>query len=52
MHNHSEKIEPKKLIITIIFAILLFGYAYMTRNERVKNSEENPLATSTEVINQ
>jgi hypothetical protein len=39
MHNHSEKIEPKKLLITIILAILLFGYAYVTRGERNKNSE-------------
>lgn len=52
MHNHSEKIEPKKLAITIVFAILLFGYAYITRNERAKDTGKNPPATSTSIINQ
>ncbi len=53
MHNHSEKIEPKKLAITIILAILLFSYAYMTRKGRIdSNIEQNSSATSTVVVSQ
>ena len=39
MHDHSEKIQPKKLVTTIILAILLLSYAYVTRNERSGNNE-------------
>ncbi len=53
MHNHSEKIEPKKLAITIIFATLLFGYAYITRDNRndAKKTVQEPSATSTLITN-
>lgn len=39
MHDHSDKIQPKKLLITIILAILLLGYAYVTRDDRNKNDK-------------
>ena len=52
MHDHSEKIEPKKLAITIILAILLLGYAYMTRNDRVEKVKQESSATSTSIISQ
>ncbi len=53
MHEHSDKIQPKKLIVTIILAILLIGYAYITRNERsdTKKAVQEPSATSTFITN-
>ena len=53
MHDHSEKIEPKKLAITIILAILLFVFAYITRDDKVDNKKANqePSATSTLITN-
>ena len=52
MHDHSEKIEPKKLAITIILAILLLGYAYMTRTDRADQVEQSSPATITPITNQ
>lgn len=53
MHNHSEKIQPKKLAITVVLAILLLGYAYMTRTNRGYDASKQELvATSTPSINQ
>lgn len=53
MHNHSEKIEPKKVAITIALLILLLGYAYMTRNDRAdaKKANQEPPATTTLITN-
>lgn len=44
MHEHSDKIQPKKLIITILLTILLFLFAYLLRkNDEVPNKElDNP----------
>ncbi len=53
MHNHSDKIEPKKVAITVALLILLLGYAYVTRNDRAdtkKASQETP-ATTTLITN-
>lgn len=48
MHQHSEKIEPKKLAITIIITLLFFGYVlYWRKNNPPKNEVKN--ATSTEI---
>ncbi|MEQ1499876.1 MAG: hypothetical protein ABL917_00700 [Parcubacteria group bacterium] len=52
MHNHSEKIEPKKLIILIIVTILFFGYAYMIRSKGPDSSKEDATATSTSINNE
>ena len=53
MHNHSEKIEPKKVAITTALLILLLGYAYVTRNERTgtKKAVQEPPATTTLITN-
>ena len=50
MHDHSEKIEPKKLAITIIMAILLLGYAYMTRDDRTNNKKTNQELSTTSTL--
>ncbi len=52
MHNHSEKIQPKKLAITILLAILLLGYAYMTRTKGYDASKQELVATTTLITNQ
>ena len=54
MHNHSEKIEPKKVAITVALLILFLGYAYITRNERgdANKVKQESSATSTSIINQ
>ena len=53
MHNHSEKIEPKKVAVTVVLLILLLGYAYMTRNDRngTKEAVQEPPATTTLITN-
>lgn len=40
MHEHSEKIQPKKLIVTIILAILLFVFAYIYRTDKAPDPEK------------
>jgi len=40
MHNHSDKVEPKKVVITVVLLILLLGYAYITRNDRSDHAQE------------
>ena len=36
MHNHSDKIQPKKVAITVVLAILLFGFGwYFTKDKEV-----------------
>ena len=54
MHDHSDKIQPKKVAITIVLAILLLGYAYITRNDRAdsKKASQEPPATTTTITNQ
>lgn len=51
MHEHSDKIEPKKLTITIILAIILFGFGwYVTKNKKEnsqKKIEINKTASTT-----
>lgn len=49
MHEHSEKIQPKKLIVLIIFTILFLGYAYMNRTKGYDASKWEATATSTPV---
>ncbi len=51
MHNHSEKIQPKKVAITIVLLILLLGYAYMTRNDRAEKIKQESPATTTIITN-
>lgn len=53
MHKHSDKIQPKKVAITIVLLILLLGYAYITRNDRdsTKKAVQEPPATSTLITN-
>jgi hypothetical protein len=53
MHQHSDKIQPKKVAITMVLLILLLGYAYITRNERNggKKDVQEPSATSTLITN-
>ncbi len=53
MHNHSDKVEPKKVAITVVLFILLIGYAYITRNDRngTKKAVQEPSATTTLITN-
>ncbi|MFZ2253036.1 MAG: hypothetical protein WAW13_02540 [Minisyncoccia bacterium] len=53
MHNHSDKIEPKKVAITVVLLILLIGYAYITRNDRnsTKKAVQESPATTTLITN-
>lgn len=53
MHNHSDKIEPKKVAITVVLLILLLGYAYITRNDRngTKKAVQEPPTTTTLITN-
>ena len=50
MHEHSDKIQPKKLIITIFLTILLFLFAYLLRkNSDAPNKELNNPVDESEV---
>jgi len=53
MHNHSDKVEPKKVAITLVLLILLLGYAYITRNDRSDTGKagQEPPATTTTITN-
>ncbi len=53
MHNHSDKVEPKKVAITVVLLILLLGYAYATRNDRnsTKKAVQESPATTTLITN-
>ena len=51
MHDHSDKIQPKKVAITIVLAILLLGYAYMTRDDKAEKIKQESPATSTSITN-
>lgn len=48
MHEHSDKIQPKKLIVTIILAVLLLGYAWYNRKHDPSwKAEVNNTASTT-----
>ena len=53
MHNHSDKIEPKKVAISVVLLILLLGYAYITRNDRngTGKAVQEPPTTTTLITN-
>lgn len=38
MHEHSDKIQPKKLIVTVILTILLVGFGWYIRKDDKDNA--------------
>ena len=38
MHEHSDKIQPKKLIVTVILTILLVGFGWYIRRDDEDNA--------------
>lgn len=40
MHNHSEKIEPKKVAVTVILLILLLVFGWYFSKDRNRDAEK------------
>lgn len=48
MHQHSDKIQPKKLLVTIILTVLFLGYAWYVRtNNPSEKTETSNIASTT-----
>lgn len=48
MHQHSDKIQPKRLSVTIILTILFLVYAWYVRtNNLPEKAETNDIASTT-----
>lgn len=48
MHEHSDKVQPKKLVVTVVLAIALFGYAWYSRSsQQSPTPQSNQIETNT-----
>lgn len=51
MHEHSDKIQPKKLMVTIFFTILLIVFAFILRKNNTRVEKPNIPMEATSTIN-
>lgn len=55
MHQHSDKIEPKKVAVTVVLLILLLAFGWYSSKERNKDTqkvEQTTASTQTNLDNQ
>lgn len=50
MHNHSDKIEPKKAAVTVVLLILLLIFGWYFSKDRNKDAEKVDQTTTSAQI--
>lgn len=51
MHQHSDKIEPKKVAVTVVLLILLLAFGWYFGKDRKKDTQKVDQITASAQIN-
>lgn len=53
MHQHSDKIEPKKVAVTVVLLILLLAFGWYFSKDKNKDTKKvDQINTSAQISNQ